>query len=73
MLGIVTDDKLEQDEKAKLPIDVTLSGIITDVNFEQFEKAEFSIDVTLSGIVTDVKDVKVEFGLKAFSPIEVTG
>jgi metal-sulfur cluster biosynthetic enzyme len=39
LLGIVTEVRLEQKEKALFPMDVTLLGIVTEVRLEQPEKA----------------------------------
>ena len=39
LLGMVTEVRLEQPEKALSPIEVTPSGIVIDVRLEQFSKA----------------------------------
>lgn len=46
-LGIVTETKVEQDEKALPPMLVTEFGIVTDVRFSQLLKAPSSISVTM--------------------------
>ena len=51
LLGIVTDVKPEQPEKALPPMVVTLLGIVTDVKPEQPEKALPPMVVTLLGMV----------------------
>ena len=61
--------RLEQAEKAPLPMLVTLLGIVTDVRPEQPQKALSPMLLTLSGIVTDVSP---EQPSKAYSPMLVT-
>ena len=55
LLGMDTDVRLEQSEKAPSPIDVTLLPIVTDINLQQLKKALIPIDATLLPIVTDVR------------------
>ena len=49
-LGITTDVRLEQPEKAIIPIVITESGIITDDRFEQPLNAPRPILITELGI-----------------------
>ena len=51
LLGIVTEVKPEQLEKAHSPMLVTLLGILTEVKPEQLEKAYHSMLFTLLGII----------------------
>ena len=69
LLGIVTEVKPEQSEKAWPPMLSTLLGIVTEVKPEQFEKAKSPTLVTLLPIVTDFKPEQLE---KALSPMLVT-
>ena len=60
LLGIVTEVRPLQPEKAELPILVTLLGIETEVRPLQPEKAELPMLVTLLGIVTEVRPLQPE-------------
>ena len=54
LLGISTEVKLEQREKAYISMLVTLLPISTEVKLEQSQKAEGDIDTVPSLIVIDV-------------------
>ena len=69
LLGMVTEVRLEQLEKARFAMDVTLLGMVTEVRLEQPEKAKLPMYVTLLGMVTEVR---LEHFSKAWSPMEVT-
>ena len=69
LLGIVTEVKREQAEKAPFSMLVTLLGIVTEVKPGQPEKAYLPMLVTLLGIVTEVKAEQLS---KAKSPMLVT-
>ena len=68
-MGISTEVKPLQPEKAPAPIEVTEVGISTEVKPLQSEKALCPIDVTELGISTEVKPLQFA---NAYSPIEVT-
>ena len=50
LLGMVTEVRPEQSEKALSPMDVTLLGMVTEVRPEQPEKALSPMDVTVFGM-----------------------
>ena len=50
----VMEVREEQEEKAELPIHVTLSGMVMELRASQEEKADSPMLVTLFGIVTEV-------------------
>ena len=52
-LGIITESKLLQDEKAPSPMTVILSGMMTELNFSQLPNVPLSRDVSVDGIVTE--------------------
>ena len=60
LLGIVTDFKSLQPEKAELLIDVILSGISMEVK-PLLKKALSPIDVTLFGIAKEVKPLQPQY------------
>ena len=61
LLGIVTEFKLLQPQKAQLPMFVTLLGMTNSpVKLLQLQKASYPMLVTLLGIVTEVKPVQPE-------------
>mgnify|MGYP003327605298 CR=1 FL=1 len=68
-LGIVTEVRAVQPEKAEPPMLVTLLEMVTEVRPLQPLKADCPMLVTLLGIVTEVKPLQPE---KAESPILVT-
>ncbi len=53
LLGIVTEVRLHQSEKALIPMLVTLLGISMEVGLVHSEKAQFPMLVTPSPITTD--------------------
>jgi hypothetical protein len=57
-LGIVTEIKLLQPEKADAPMDVTLLGIVTEVRALQQSKANFPILVTPDSILIVLMELK---------------
>ena len=57
LLGMVTEVKPEQPEKAEIPMEVTLLGMVMEVRPEQPEKANHTIDVTLLGIIVDLHPI----------------
>ena len=58
LLGIVTEVKPVQPEKALIPMLVTLLGIVTEVKPVQPEKALIPMLVTLLGISIEVKPLQ---------------
>src|SRR5574344_1824705 len=69
--GMVTDVKLEQQEKTPLPMDVTDAGMVTDVKLEQQEKTHIPMEVRFVApeISKAVKPVQFR---KALSPLAVS-
>ena len=60
LLGIVTEVRPVQPEKADAPILVTLLGMVMEVRSEQPKNACSPIVVTLLGMVTEVRPVQPE-------------
>ena len=50
LLPMVTEVRLEQEERASMPMDVTLLGIVTEVRPVQYRNAPLPRDVTLLGM-----------------------
>ncbi len=69
LLSIVTVFRLEQPEKAPLPMPITLFGMVTEDRPLQSSKAQSYILVTLLGMVTYVRLLQPE---KAELPMLVT-
>jgi hypothetical protein len=67
LLGMVTDVRLLQPEKAPDSMLVTLLGMVTDVRLLQPEKAELPMLVTLLGMVTPSKP-RIDTELRLLHP-----
>jgi len=69
LLGMVTEVRPEQPEKAELPMLVTLLEMVMEVRPEQYANAQSPMLVTLLGMVMDVR---LEQSWNALSPMLVT-